>query len=158
MNKYMPYAIKEAEKAAKKGEIPIGAIIVKGGEIIASCHNTVEQTGCALCHAEINAIEKASQLCGKFLSDCEMYVTVEPCPMCTGAIINSRIKRLYIGADEPNTGACGSKTDLMVKYNANTEVYHGISETKCIELMKDFFEEMRKKKSEDNKQKTTEEK
>lgn len=144
MNKYMPYAIKEAALAMKSGEIPVGAVIVKDGKIIASDHNRVEQNGCTLCHAEINVIDKASKICGKFLTDCEMYVTLEPCPMCTGAIINSRIKRLYIGASEPKSGSCGTKIDIINSFGHSIEVYHGIMESECKNLMKTFFEKLRK--------------
>lgn len=146
MNKFMPYAIEEAFKAKSTDEIPVGAVIVKNGEIIAKAHNTVEEKNCTVYHAEINAIEEASRICGKFLTDCEMYVTLEPCPMCAGAIMNSRIKRLYIGAAEPNSGACGSKTDIIRDFNHSIEVYHGIMESKCAEIMKDFFGNLRKNK------------
>ena len=145
MNKYMPYAVEQAIKAMEADEIPVGAVIVKDGKIIASAHNMVEKTGCTLNHAEMIAIEEASKICGKFLDDCEMYVTLEPCPMCTGAIINSRIKRLYIGADEPNSGCCGTKCDIIRDLNHSIEIYHGIMESKCAELMKAFFEKLRKK-------------
>ena len=145
MNKYMPYAIEEAKKAMANDEIPVGAVIVLDGKIIARGYNRVEETGCVLNHAEINAIEEASRICGKFLNDCELYVTLEPCPICTGAIINSRLKRLYIGAAEPNSGSCGTKLDIIRDFNHSIEVYHGIMESKCAELMKDFFEKLRKK-------------
>ena len=144
MNKYMPYAVREAKLAMSDGEIPVGAVIVKDGKIIASAHNTVEKNKCTLCHAEINAINEASKICGKFLTDCEMYVTLEPCPMCTGAIINSRIKRLYIGALEPKSGSCGSKIDIIKNFDHKIEVYYGIMERECCELMRDFFENLRK--------------
>lgn len=144
MNKYMPYAIEQAKKAMNENEIPVGAVIVKNGKIIATGRNTVEQEKCTLRHAEINAIEEASRICGKFLTDCEMYVTLEPCPMCAGAIANARFKRLYIGASEPNSGSFGTKTDLSSFCNS-TEIYHGIMESKCRELMKIFFEKLRDK-------------
>ena len=147
MNKYMSMAINAAKKAYSDGEIPVGAVIVKDNEIISISANTVEKEKCALCHAEINAIKVASQICGKYLDDCDIYVTIEPCAMCTGAIINSRIKRLYIGADEPKTGCCGSKFDLVTKnhFNHNIEVYYGIMEKECKKLIQDFFSEIRQK-------------
>ena len=148
MNKYMPYAIEQAEIAMESGEIPVGAVIVRNGEVISAEHNRVEAKSCTLCHAEINAIEEASRICGKFLTDCEMYVTLEPCPMCTGAIIISRIKRLYIGASEPNSGCCGSRIDIIRDFNHSIEVYYGIMESKCADLMKDFFVKLRKGKIE----------
>lgn len=145
MNKYMEKALAIAESAARDGEIPVGAVIVRGSEIIAAAANTVEKDKCPLCHAEINAIAQAAKICGKYLEDCDMYVTVEPCAMCTGAIINARPKRLYIGADEPNTGCCGSRYDLVTANPlcANMEVYYGIGESKAKKLMKDFFEKLR---------------
>ena len=147
MNKYMLLAVNEAKKAYIKNEIPVGAVIVRDNEVIATGTNSVEEKKCALCHAEINAIKEASEKCGKFLDECDMYVTLEPCAMCTGAIINSRIKRLYIGANEPKTGCCGSKFDLITKnhFNHKVEVYYGIMERECKKIIQDFFEKIRKK-------------
>ena len=143
--KYMEYALNEAKIADAGDEIPVGCVIVKDGKIIASAHNTVEADENATRHAEINAINLACKaLNQKYLNDCEMYVTLEPCAMCAGAVINTRIKRLYIGAQEPKTGCCGSVTDL---FNSNlinsTEVYIGICEDECSELMKNFFKNKR---------------
>ena len=145
MNKYMEKAIEAAQAAADSGEIPVGVVIVRGGEIIAAASNTVQRDNCPLCHAEINAIAQAAKICGKYLDDCDMYVTLEPCAMCTGAIINARMKRLYIGAAEPNSGCCGSRYDLVTKNPlcADMEVYYGISETKCADIIKSFFEKLR---------------
>ncbi len=147
MNKYMSMAIEAAKKAYNNEEIPVGAVIVKDNKVIATGTNTVEKENCALCHAEINAIKEASKKFGKYLENCDIYVTLEPCAMCTGAIINSRIKRLYIGANEPKTGCCGSKFDLVSKnyFNHNIEVYHGIMERECRKLIQDFFSEIRQK-------------
>lgn len=141
----MSRAYELAKESASKGEVPVGCVIVKDGIIIAEAHNTVEEQHCPVCHAEINAIAKASDLTGKFLTDCDMYVTLEPCPMCTGAIINSRIRRLYIGAPDSKTGCCGSRLDIITKqhFNHTVEVYHGIMERKCSELVSEFFKNLR---------------
>ena len=146
MNEFMSLAIEEAKKAQEENEIPIGAVIVKNKEVIAKAHNTVEKNKNVLYHAEMSAINEATKKLGKFLYDCELYVTVEPCPMCMGAIIASRIKRLYIGANEPNTGSCGSKLDLTNPnyFNSKIEIYHGIMESDCEKLMNEFFKNLRK--------------
>jgi len=145
--KMMDEALNEAKKAFYEGEIPIGAVISLNGEIIAKAHNTCEVRKDCTCHAEINAIREAcAKLGAKILENCEMYVSVEPCAMCSGAIINARIKRLYIGATEPKTGCCTSKVSLMQEglFNHNVEVYYGIGEDESKSLMKKFFEEKRK--------------
>ena len=141
----MTRALKLANIAYDKGEIPVGCVIVRDDEIVAESHNTVEENHCPICHAEINAINEATRKLGKFLTDCDIYVTLEPCPMCTGAIINSRIRRLYIGAPDFKTGCCGSKLDIITKqhFNHQVEVYHGIMERKCSELVTSFFENLR---------------
>ena len=137
----MEYALEEAKISFEKDEIPVGCVIVKDGVVIARAHNTCEEEKNPLCHAEINAINIASKkLNQKFLDECEMYVTLEPCAMCSGAIINSRIKRLYIGLPEPKTGCCGSVKNLFDRKIANsTEVYIGINEDECKALMQNFF-------------------
>ena len=139
--KYMEYALEEAKISFKKDEIPVGCVIVKDGVVIAKAHNTCEEEKNPLCHAEMNAINIAlKKLNQKFLDGCEMYVTLEPCAMCSGAIINSRIKRLYIGSPEPKTGCCGSAKNLFDGELANlTEVYIGINEDECKSLMQNFF-------------------
>ena len=146
--KFMREALKEAEKALKKEEVPVGAVIVKDGKIIARAHNTKESKNDSTCHAEILAIQKACKKLGAWrLLDCEMYVTLEPCPMCAGAIINSRIKKAYIGARQEKTGACGSKTNIIETYSSETKVdlEFGVLQDKCLELIQDFFKEIRKK-------------
>ena len=152
--KYMKEALKEAKKAYKKLEIPVGAIIVKNGEIIARGHNQKETKYDTTKHAEIIAIQKASKKIGAWrLLDCEMYVTLEPCPMCAGAIINSRIKKVYIGASDEKTGAVGSVLNLFTdyKFNHNVEFKKEILQPECEKLLKDFFKELRKiKKGETN--------
>lgn len=138
----MNEALKMAKKAFYEGEIPVGAIIVKDKKIIAKAYNSVEKENDCTCHAEINAIKKACSYLGtKHLNDCEMYVTIEPCAMCAGAILNARIKRLYIGASEPKTGCCGSVTNLTKNglFNHNIEVYFGFSEDESKKLMQKFF-------------------
>ena len=119
-NKFMKAALKEAEKAFQKEEIPVGAIIVKNGKIISRAYNVKESSKNACGHAEILAIQKACKKLNSWrLLDCEMYVTLEPCPMCTGALINARIAKVYIGTEDEKTGACGSKLNLLEDYTFN---------------------------------------
>lgn len=143
---YMRQAIKEAEKAYKKLEVPVGAIIVKDDKIIARAHNQKETKTDTTKHAEILAIQKASKKLKSWrLIDCEMYVTLEPCSMCAGAMINSRIKKVYIGAKDEKTGAVGSVLNLFNDYTFNhkVEVETGIMEKECQEILKQFFKELR---------------
>lgn len=143
---FMIDALKEAKIAFEKGEIPVGAVIVLNGEIIARGHNNREELGQAISHAEIEAIIKASDKLGVWrLSDCEMYVTLEPCAMCAGAIINARIKKVYFGAYEQNTGAFGSKINLaMCGLGHEPKIIGGIDEIQCKQLLEKFFENLRK--------------
>lgn len=148
--KYMKEALKEAQKAYEKLEVPVGAIIVKDGKIVARAHNLKETKNDTTKHAEILAIEKASKKLGNWrLIDCEMYVTLEPCPMCAGAIVNSRIKKVNIGAMDEKTGACGSKLNLLQDFNFDTKVDMeiGILENECRELLQKFFVALRKLKN-----------
>ena len=148
---FMKEALKEAKKAYKKLEVPVGAVIVKDGKIIARAHNQKETKYDTTKHAEILAIQKASKKLKSWrLIDCEMYVTLEPCSMCAGAIINSRIKKVYIGAMDEKTGAVGSKLNLFKDYTFNHEVDFevGILEDECQKILKDFFKELRKIKKE----------
>ncbi len=143
-------ALKEARKAYKKLEVPVGAIIVKNGEIIARAHNLKETKKDTTKHAEIIAIEKASQKLQAWrLEDCEIYITLEPCTMCAGAIINSRIKKVYIGTMDPKTGACGSVLNIFAdyKFNHTVEYETGIMQEECEKLLKDFFKELRNLKN-----------
>ncbi len=120
---FMKEALKEAEKAYKKLEVPVGAVIVKDGKIIAKAYNQKEEKKSPTKHAEIIAIEKACKKLDNWrLNGCEMFVTLEPCPMCAGAIINSRIDKLYIGAKEEKSGACGSKINILKDYDFETTV------------------------------------
>ena len=145
--KFMKEALKEAKKAYEKQEVPVGAVIVKDGKIIARAHNLREIKQCATAHAEILAIEKASKKLNSWrLIDCDMYVTLEPCTMCMGAIISSRIKNLYIGALDQKTGACGSFVDLnTLKYNHTVNISKGMLAKDCEYIIKDFFKILRKK-------------
>ena len=146
---YMKQALKEAEKAYRKLEVPVGAVIVKDGKIIARAHNQKETKTDTTKHAEILAIQKASKKLESWrLIDCEMYVTLEPCSMCAGAIINSRIKKIYIGAKDEKTGAVGSVLNLFEDYTFNHKVEFetGIMEKECQETLKKFFKELRELK------------
>ena len=145
--KFMKQALKEAKKAYEKLEVPVGAIIVKNGKIIARAHNQKETKFDTTRHAEILAIQKASKKLNSWrLLDCEMYVTLEPCSMCAGALINSRIKKVYIGASDEKTGAVGSVLNLLDDYTFNHKVEYekGILQDECEELLKDFFKNLRK--------------
>lgn len=147
---FMNLALKEAIKAYNKEEIPVGAIIVKDGKIISRAHNLKETKNSAISHAEILAIEKACKKLGTWrLLDCEMYVTLEPCPMCAGALINSRIKKIYIGTNDEKTGACGSKLNLLEEslFNHNVQIEKYILKDECSNLLKDFFKTLRNKKN-----------
>ena len=146
---YMEQALKEAEKAYKKLEVPVGAVIVKDGKIIARGHNQKETKTDTTKHAEMIAIQKASKKLKSWrLIDCEMYITLEPCTMCAGAIINSRIKKIYIGAMDEKTGAAGSILNLFEDYTFNhkVEVEKGIKQEECEKILKQFFKELRKLK------------
>ena len=148
--KFMKEALKEAKKAYKKLEIPVGAVIVKDGKIIARGHNLKETKEDTTKHAEIIAIQKASKKLSAWrLIDCEMYVTLEPCAMCAGAIINSRIKKVYIGTMDYKTGAGGSVLNLFedFTFNHKVEVEKGILQEECKNMLKQFFKELRKSKN-----------
>ena len=145
--KYMKEALKEAKKAYKKLEIPVGAIIVKNGEIISRAHNIKEEKKDTTKHAEIIAIQRASKKLESWrLTDCEMYVTLEPCAMCAGALIQSRIKKVYIGVMDNKTGACGSVLNLLKDYKFNhiVETEKNVCMEECEKILKDFFKELRK--------------
>lgn len=147
--KFMKAALKEAQKAYEKEEVPIGVVIVKDDKIIAKAHNLKEIKKDTTEHAEIRAIKKASKKLNSWrLLDCEMYTTLEPCPMCAGAIIQSRIKKVYIGAMDEKTGAAGSVLNLFkdYKFNHNVELENGILEDQCKKILKDFFKMLRKNK------------
>lgn len=148
--KFMKEALKEAKKAYEKDEVPVGAVIVKDGKIIARAHNLKETKLDTTCHAEILAIKKASRKLNSWrLENCEIYVTLEPCSMCAGALIQSRIKKVYIGTMDYKTGACGSVFNLLEDYTFNhkVECETGILSKECEKILQDFFKELRKKKN-----------
>lgn len=147
--KFMKEALKEAKKAYNKLEVPVGAVIVKDGQIIARAHNLKESKKCATKHAEIIAIQKASKKLGSWrLLDCEMYVTLEPCTMCAGAIIQARVRKLYIGTMDYKTGACGSVLNVLEDYPFNHKVEYetGILKEECENILQEFFKELRSRK------------
>lgn len=139
--KYMEYALLEAKKAADMGEVPIGAVIVKNGEVLASAHNLCEALSDPTAHAEILAIKKAAEKIGDFrLTGAELYVTLEPCPMCAGAAINARISEIIFGAADPKKGALGSVTNLYsFPFPNMPTVYGGIKEKETAEILQNFF-------------------
>lgn len=143
---FMLEAIKLAKIAANEGEVPVGAVIVKDGKIIAKGRNEREKKQNALSHAEIEAINNACNALGSWrLDGCEMYVTLEPCPMCAGAIINSRIKTLVFGAYDSKMGSIDSVVNLCdYPYNHKVEVYGGICEDECLSVLQEFFKDLRK--------------
>lgn len=144
---FMDQAIELAKEAAKEGEVPVGAVVVIDGRIVGRGRNRRETDKNALAHAEIEAINEACKTLGGWrLWQCDMYVTLEPCPMCTGAIINSRIKRLAYGASDSKAGSCGSIVNLFsLPYNHKPEVISGLKQEECAALLSDFFKRLRKK-------------
>lgn len=139
--KFMRLAIEQAEIAKFLGEVPVGAVIVKDGEVIASACNRKETDDCALSHAEINAIAEASKKLGWRLDGCDIYVTLEPCAMCAGAIISARIRRVVFGASEPKSGFFGSAADLSKSsgLNHSVEIVGGVCSDVCQKILADFF-------------------
>ena len=148
----MTRAIELAKEAASEGEVPVGAVISKNGEIIAEGKNYRENGKNALYHAETMAINNACEKLGSWrLQDCVLYVTLEPCPMCAGAIINSRIKKVVYGAYDLKAGSVGSVTDLFnLPYNHKPEVQAGFMENECRQLLSGFFQQLREKKDSKN--------
>lgn len=149
---YMREAIVLAKKAFELGEVPVGAVAVWDGKIVGRGMNLRETDKNALRHAEIMAIDEACKNLGGWrLWKCDLYVTLEPCPMCAGAIINSRVKRVIYGASDPKAGSCGSLTNLFeMPYNHKPEVISGILEEECSALLKSFFEKLREKRKKEN--------
>lgn len=144
---FMEKAIELAKLSAKEGEVPVGAVIVKDDEIVSTGRNRREHGKNALYHAEIEAINSACKTLGGWrLWQCEMYVTLEPCPMCAGAIINARIKRLVYGAHDLKNGSCGSVINLFnLPYNHSPVLVSGVMEEECGAILSDFFKILRKK-------------
>ncbi|WP_226582415.1 tRNA adenosine(34) deaminase TadA [Halobacillus litoralis] len=146
---FMQLAIEEAKKAEAAGEVPIGAVIVKDNEVIASGFNLRETSQLASSHAEFIAIERANEHVGSWrLEDCSLYVTLEPCPMCAGAILQSRIPRVVYGAKDPKAGCAGSLYQLLNddRFNHKAEVVPGLMEETCGEMLSQFFRKLRAKK------------
>lgn len=146
--KYMRLALKQAKKALGQDEVPIGAVIVKDGKVIARGYNKTEKTQIALKHAEVVAIEKACKKLKSWrLDDCEIYITVEPCAMCAGAIANARIKKAYFGASEPKSGCAESKYPILTDNGLNhtTEFEGGILGEECSKLLSGYFKAKRQK-------------
>ena len=143
----MKSALEEAQKAYEKLEVPIGAVIVCNGEIIARAHNTREASNQAINHAEILAIKQANEVLQSWrLDSCILYVTIEPCPMCAGAILQSRIKKVVYGAPDLKAGAHKSKLNLFdIKFNHKTEIISGVMEEEAKDLMQSFFQKLRTK-------------
>ena len=145
--KYMQEALKEAELARLEDEVPVGCVIVKDDQIIARAHNLRETTNNPLGHAETLAIKKASEVLGDWqLVDCDLYVTIEPCIMCGGAIIQSRIRKVIYGAPDLKGGAFGSSINILESKNINhhPEVISGVIEEECTKIIKDYFKSKRK--------------
>ncbi len=145
--KFMLIALEEAKAAALEGEVPVGAVIVKDGKVISTGRNRRENGKNALAHAEIEAINKACIALGGWrLFDCELYVTLEPCCMCAGAIVNSRIKRVIYGSQDKKAGAAGSVINLFaLPLNHSPSVTTGVLEEECSKILKDFFKNLRSK-------------
>lgn len=143
--KFMSLALSEAEKAAEKGEVPVGAVIVKDSKVISSSHNKTEERKSPLCHAEFMAAEEALKVLGtKYLSDCTLYVTLEPCPMCMGALLHCKIGGVVFGAYDERTGSVTSKADLTeMEYFRKPKIIGGYMEEESKKLLKDFFEKRR---------------
>lgn len=142
----MRLALCEAEKAIEEGEMPVGAVIVRDGQVIATGHNVRNVTHDPTLHAEIVAIRKACEKLSDWrLSDCDLYVTLEPCVMCSGAIINSRMRSVYFGAYDAEYGGAGGRIDLFSKsyFGSNTRLYAGIMEEECTSMLKNFFASLR---------------
>ena len=146
----MDLALEQARLAAALGEVPVGAVVALNGEPIAMAHNTRETEKNALHHAELPAIDKACQALGGWrLWNCELFVTLEPCPMCGGAIINSRIKRVVYGAKDTKAGCCGSLVDLFAyPFNHHPVIESGLKEEEAAALLQDFFAMLRRKREE----------
>ena len=157
--KYMKEAIKQAKKAAKIGDVPIGCVLVKDGQIIARGYNRRNTDKNTLSHAELNAIKKASKKLGDWrLEGCTMYVTLEPCQMCAGAIVQSRMKKVVIATMNPKAGCAGSVLNLlqMAAFNHQVEIEKGVLEEECSMMLSDFFRELREKKKRKKQETVTE--
>ena len=146
--RFMLRALELAQEAADAGEVPVGAVVVKEGRVIGEGRNRREAGKTALAHAELEAIHQACQTLGTWrLTGCDLYVTLEPCPMCAGAIINARIPQVIYGASDPKAGSCGSVVDLFaLPYNHRPQVTAGFLEEEAAALLRDFFQKLREKR------------
>ena len=148
----MRLALSQAAKAAAEGEVPVGAVVCRNKEVVSVGRNRREKGKNALYHAEIEAIDSACRKLGGWrLWECEMFVTLEPCPMCAGAIINSRIKKVTFGAYDKKNGACGSVIDMFsLPFTHKPEVTGGVMEEECAKILSDFFSDLRNKRGNKN--------
>lgn len=151
---YMKLALREAQKAADRDEVPVGAVIVRDGKIISRAFNRRETDHNPCAHAELLAIWKAAKKLGGWrLTRCQLYVTLEPCPMCAGAILNSRIEAVYFGARDPKAGCFGSLCDLnALPFNHHPLIWGGILEPECAQILKSYFQQKRRIKKEQKKE------
>lgn len=143
---FMKKALAEADKAAKKGEVPIGAVVVHNGKVVARAHNLRETDGDPTAHAEVLALRKAGKKLGRWnLSDCDLFVTLEPCAMCSGAAVYARIRRVVYGAYDLRFGCCGTLMNLSAdeRLNHRARVIGGVLHDPCVKLLKDFFKDKR---------------
>ncbi len=147
-NFYMKLALARAKAAYRDGEVPIGAVVVKDGKVVSTGRNFREKKNNALCHAEIIAINRACKTLKRWrLHDCDLYVTLEPCAMCAGAIINARLRRVIFGAFDGKAGSYGSLINLNdYPYNHKPEIVSGVMEAECASILSNFFKELRKTK------------
>lgn len=142
--RFMREAILEAKLAASEGEVPVGAVLVKDGEVVARAHNEVERTRDASAHAELLCLRQGMELLGSRLTDCTLFVTLEPCAMCAGACVNAKLCRLVYGAFDEVAGCCGTKMDLTDHcFLHSVETWGGVLEEECKELLSSFFRELR---------------
>ena len=142
--RYIRLALEEARLAFDEGEVPVGAVLVKHGEVVARAHNRVEQTGDAMAHAELLCLREAMERLGPRLTDCTLYVTLEPCAMCAGACVNAKLSQLVYGAFDEAAGCCGTKMDLTDHcFLHSVETWGGIMEPECKALLTDFFQALR---------------
>lgn len=149
--KYMREAVRQAKKAAQAGDVPIGCVIVSGDKIIARAYNQRNKKKTTLAHAELLAIQKASKKTGDWrLEECTMYITLEPCQMCAGAIVQARIPRVVIGAMNPKAGCAGSVLNILQveQFNHQVDIQKGVLEEECSQMLSDFFRQLRRKKKE----------
>ena len=142
--RFMRAALEEAKLAASEGEVPVGAVLVKNGEIVARAHNKVEQAHDATAHAELLCLRRGMELLGARLTDCTLFVTLEPCAMCAGACVNAKLGRLVYGAFDEAAGCCGTRMDLTDHcFLHSVETWGGVLEEECKELLSSFFQTLR---------------